>query len=197
MGTEKNDEQTHFPSVRVCINLWMGIVGRIGEFFGTSQPWTNIHLFLLSLRLLFTMSTGYPHPDEFFQSPEIAAADIFNFNVFIPWEFANTANPCRSIISPLIGSGISYTILSGISIVFPFLLNFFTLLIFPRLFFFILSLLIDYTASKLCYWNGKDAGIGSYYFLIFFFGNFSCRSLFSSTFIFFELDYFEISDLRI
>ena len=128
------------------------------DVFGATGKWRNIHLTLLFIRFCCIFLTGYPHPDEFFQSPEIAAADIFQFDVFIPWEFADITNPCRSIISPLIGSGLGYTVLSGISYIIPSALNGFTLLIFPRLVMFFLSLMIDYAVATISSWKGEDPG---------------------------------------
>lgn len=132
------------------------LLGIYQDVFGTSSKWIKVHLILLVIRFLCLFLNGYPHPDEFFQSPEIAAADIFEFDVFIPWEFADITTPCRSIISPLIGSSIGYTVLFGISLIIPSLLNAYTLLIFPRLVIFILSLATDYTVAKLSKWRGED-----------------------------------------
>jgi hypothetical protein len=48
---------------------------------GPYYPW------LVLLRFAFVFSTGYIHPDEFFQSPEIAAGDVCGVSNFVPWEF--------------------------------------------------------------------------------------------------------------
>ncbi|EFA83037.1 hypothetical protein PPL_03822 [Heterostelium album PN500] len=45
-------------------------------------------------------STGYIHPDEYFQSPEITSTSLFHIKTLIPWEF-DPLNPCRSIIIPI------------------------------------------------------------------------------------------------
>jgi phosphatidylinositol glycan class Z len=137
------------------------VLQNLEETFGTTGKWTKIHLGLLIVRLLFIALRGYPHPDEFFQSPEIAAADVFNFSVFIPWEFSVDGpggRACRSIVGPLIGSGISYTILVGLSSVIPWFLNAYMLLLFPRIVMFGFSLIIDYVAAKLALANGKEPG---------------------------------------
>lgn len=128
------------------------------DLFGIGSSWARVHITLLAVRFLCIFLTGYPHPDEFFQSPEIAAADIFEFNVFIPWEFADLSNPCRSIISPLIGSGLGYTILYGLSYLSSSIINGFTLLIFPRIIMFLLSLVIDYATATISRWKGDDPG---------------------------------------
>jgi len=54
-------------------------------------------------------SRGYVHPDEFFQSVEIAARDVLGYRVFVPWEWGGALDgtqlaprdfgdcvPCRS-----------------------------------------------------------------------------------------------------
>ncbi|OZJ06968.1 hypothetical protein BZG36_00242 [Bifiguratus adelaidae] len=54
-----------------------------------------------------TFSTGYVHPDEFFQSPEVMAGWIYKYNVFVPWEF-QTGNPARSVVIPALTTGSSF-----------------------------------------------------------------------------------------
>ncbi len=57
-----------------------------------------IYAGFIVLRCLFLFSFGYVHPDEFFQGPEVLSKDIFNFETFLPWEYADSVHPCRSII---------------------------------------------------------------------------------------------------
>ena len=125
--------------------------------FNPQGNWKKIHISLLVLRFLCIFLPGYPHPDEFFQSQEVAAADVFNFNVFIPWEFT-PSNPCRSIFPPLVGSGIAFSILEAISFLIPSIVNGYTLLYLPRVVIFLLSLIMDFSAATICYWVGKSTG---------------------------------------
>lgn len=52
------------------------------------------------LRLLFVFFSGYVHPDEQFQGPEVIAHDVFGFKTLIPWEYSDSIRPSRSIVSP-------------------------------------------------------------------------------------------------
>ncbi|CAH8614928.1 unnamed protein product [Dicrocoelium dendriticum] len=67
-----------------------------------------LYLILLSLRFLLVLRTqpGYVHPDEFFQSVEVASGDVYGLDVFRAWEFqrSTTHGPLRSIagIGPLV-----------------------------------------------------------------------------------------------
>ncbi|KAF9981349.1 hypothetical protein BGZ75_007384 [Mortierella antarctica] len=71
--------------------------------------WT-IYLLLLAFRIFNALSPGYIHPDEFFQSAEITAGNIFGLDVNIPWEYKPRL-PCRSILIPAITTGIPYLLL--------------------------------------------------------------------------------------
>ncbi|KAG9320322.1 hypothetical protein KVV02_002455 [Mortierella alpina] len=71
--------------------------------------WT-IYLLLLAFRIFNALSPGYIHPDEFFQSAEITAGNIFDLDVNIPWEYKPRL-PCRSILIPAITTGIPYLLL--------------------------------------------------------------------------------------
>lgn len=59
---------------------------------------------LIGLRLLVALtSTSYIHPDEHFQNPEIAAAEVFDYSksnsggLLSTWEWSSRF-PCRSIV---------------------------------------------------------------------------------------------------
>ncbi|KAF9180852.1 alpha 1,2 mannosyltransferase [Haplosporangium sp. Z 767] len=69
-----------------------------------------IYLLLLALRVFFAISPSYIHPDEFFQSAEITAGDIFDIDVNIPWEYKPEL-PSRSILVPAITTGIPFLFL--------------------------------------------------------------------------------------
>lgn len=47
----------------------------------------------LTLRLLAAVGgTGYVHPDEHFQSVEVAARVVLNMTTFTPWEFGGDSD---------------------------------------------------------------------------------------------------------
>jgi len=63
-----------------------------------------VYVGLLGLRLLVALSsTSYIHPDEHFQNPEIAAAEVFDYTqsnsagLLSTWEWS-VRLPCRSIV---------------------------------------------------------------------------------------------------
>jgi phosphatidylinositol glycan class Z len=60
----------------------------------------KLYILFVILRGVLIFTSGYIHPDEFFQSPEITAADVFSYQTEIPWEFKNRTNPCRTISIP-------------------------------------------------------------------------------------------------
>lgn len=57
-----------------------------------------IYLLLVIIRIAFTFSPGYIHPDEWFQFGEILAGDLFGIDILRTWEFDPTF-PCRSMAS--------------------------------------------------------------------------------------------------
>lgn len=58
--------------------------------------WRRTYMLLLAVRLWFTLSASYLHPDENFQGPEVIAGQIFSHPVKLTWEFTST-NPIRSV----------------------------------------------------------------------------------------------------
>ncbi|VEL32177.1 unnamed protein product [Protopolystoma xenopodis] len=60
--------------------------------------WFVYFSLLLPLRLspVWLLQPGYLHPDEFFQSVEVAAEDIFGVETFRAWEFRGD-KPIRSL----------------------------------------------------------------------------------------------------
>ncbi|CAM1332668.1 Uncharacterised protein r2_g4180 [Pycnogonum litorale] len=103
-------------------------------------------IFLLIFRVFSGLSQyGYIYPDEFFQSNEITAGDIFGFKTVRAWEF-NAENPVRSIVFPYITSGISFLalkILPGIDVAA-------NLVLFPRMAMILLSFVNDVLILKIC-----------------------------------------------
>lgn len=59
-----------------------------------------LYYFLVFIRFIFIFSFGYIHPDEFFQGPSVLAKDCLDIKSTIPWEFADTTNPLRTIVTP-------------------------------------------------------------------------------------------------
>ncbi|VDP87097.1 unnamed protein product [Echinostoma caproni] len=80
------------------------------------KPWTSyqpqflgwaVYAVLLGLRFMLVLATqsGYLHPDEFFQSVEIGAGDVYGLDVIRSWEFVlSDKGPLRSIagLGPLV-----------------------------------------------------------------------------------------------
>ncbi|KAJ2689458.1 hypothetical protein IWW39_001483 [Coemansia spiralis] len=66
---------------------------------------------LLVARILFSVLPSYIHPDEFFQSSEIAASDILKVTGHRTWEFSSQA-PVRSIVPIYLYAGTPMFILS-------------------------------------------------------------------------------------
>ncbi|XP_007896713.2 GPI mannosyltransferase 4 isoform X2 [Callorhinchus milii] len=134
------------------------------------------------VRLLWclTPQTGYIHPDEFFQSPEVMAGDILNLKTFRTWEF-NTNYPSRSVLFPLVTSGFSFTVLKTLhnSNLFGSIVNSYSLLVVPRFFMTCLSFLIDYVIYRLSRlwganpWNALVLLSSSHVMLVFYTRTFS------------------------
>lgn len=63
------------------------------------------YLILLIIRfsLIYFAQHGYIHPDEYFQSVEIAAGDIYGFDILRPWEY--NSFPLINCTSEVIGCG--------------------------------------------------------------------------------------------
>ncbi|KAH8860523.1 NAD-dependent protein deacetylase SRT1 [Schistosoma japonicum] len=66
-------------------------------------PTFNLQSFTLGyLRIAFVLTSGYLHPDEYFQSIEVAAGDIYNLDVLRTWEFHLVdKGPLRSVAGML------------------------------------------------------------------------------------------------
>ena len=105
------------------------------------DEWLRAAYFVLViLRFIWPcfLQNGYLYPDEFFQSSEIMARDIFQINSTVTWEW-NKEFPVRSPVSAFLTSGIPFLfmkILSKYINLSPYLL-----LIFPRIFMTLFSLL--------------------------------------------------------
>ncbi|NXY83684.1 PIGZ mannosyltransferase, partial [Alcedo cyanopectus] len=99
--------------------------------------------------------TGYLHPDEFFQSPEVMAGDILNLQVYYPWEFLSSS-PCRTVVFPLMTSGLTYWVIKSLQQldVCSSCITSYALLVSPRLLFTIFSFILDYSVYRLApFWE--------------------------------------------
>ncbi|XP_074860043.1 GPI alpha-1,2-mannosyltransferase 4 [Carettochelys insculpta] len=137
---------------------------------------------LALLRIFWCLlpQTGYLHPDEFFQSPEVMAGDILDLQVYYPWEFLSSY-PCRTVVFPLITSGITYWMIKSLKQlgIWSNGINSYTLLVSPRLLLTIFSFILDYSVYRIAPfwgaepWNALILLAGSYVTLIFYTRTFS------------------------
>ncbi|XP_038220928.1 GPI mannosyltransferase 4 [Zerene cesonia] len=150
---------------------------------------------LVGLRFALTLlpQTGYIHPDEYFQNVEVIAGDIFDVDVARTWEF-DPKFPIRNIFVPKLMLGPP---LHLIRILNPFIKYYlhidlrtpYFLLVIPRLFICLVSLINDYCLYKLCvmygqnYRNRLKIFASSYVVLVY-----CCRSFSNS----FEMVFFSI-----
>ncbi|XP_063240991.1 GPI mannosyltransferase 4 [Bacillus rossius redtenbacheri] len=117
---------------------------------------------LASLRIILTLlpQSGYIHPDEFFQSVEVVAGDVFDLEVSRPWEF-NTTFPVRSAAVLYGVVGVPLALLKAVS---PFAALWFgwelrtpyAVLATARLAACLLSFLVDLALYRACRACGRD-----------------------------------------
>ncbi|XP_049711601.1 GPI mannosyltransferase 4 [Elephas maximus indicus] len=124
--------------------------------------------------------TGYVHPDEFFQSPEVMAEDILGMEASRPWEFGPSSS-CRTVVFPLLTSGSAFWLLRlweqlGL---WPGPLSGYKLLVGPRLLLTALSFALDRAVYHLAplwgaeRWTALVLLAGSYVTLVFYTRTFS------------------------
>ena len=94
--------------------------------------------------------TGYIHPDEFFQSPEVMAGDVLNLNTTRTWEWG-AEQPVRSIIFPGISSGLPFMVIKFINAVYQTKLSAYWLLILPRIVMTVITYTIDMQIEKIAH----------------------------------------------
>ncbi|XP_016280181.2 GPI mannosyltransferase 4 [Monodelphis domestica] len=119
--------------------------------------------------------TGYLHPDEFFQSPEVMAEDVLGLEVYRPWEFL-PSSPCRTVVFPLLTSGSVFWLLELLDQLdlWPGSVSSYTLLVGPRLVFTALSFALDWAVYRAAPLWGADPWhalvllAGSYVTLVFY-----------------------------
>lgn len=119
-------------------------------------PKQLIYLFLVILRIYLTISPefGYIQPDEFFQSTEPIAGDVFQTKVYLPWEF-NTTFPLRNIAFPHLISWPVFSLIKSFDLSDCSWL----LLVAPRLVITLMSFICDWCLYKICI-NCKTKPIG-------------------------------------
>ncbi|XP_028749911.1 GPI mannosyltransferase 4 isoform X2 [Peromyscus leucopus] len=134
------------------------------------------------LRVLWCLlpQTGYIHPDEFFQSPEVMAEDILGVQASRPWEFYPSSS-CRTVVFPLLTSGSTFWLLRLWEELGPWpgLVSGYMLLVGPRLLLTTLSFALDWAMYYLApvwgadRWNAMCLLSGSYVTLVFYTRTFS------------------------
>ncbi|XP_062963606.1 GPI mannosyltransferase 4 [Cynocephalus volans] len=137
---------------------------------------------LCLLRVLWCLlpQTGYVHPDEFFQSPEVMAEDILGVQATRPWEF-HPSSSCRTVVFPLLTSGSTFWLLRLWEELGPWpgLVTGYVLLVGPRLLLTALSFALDGAMYHLAplwgadRWNALVLLSGSYVTLVFYTRTFS------------------------
>lgn len=155
------------------------------------MPWQRLDLemsprvlwgSLSLLRLVWCVlpQTGYVHPDEFFQSPEVMAEDILGVEAARPWEF-HSSSACRTVVFPLLTSGFAFWLLKIWKELGPWpgLVSGYALLVGPRLLLTALSFALDMAIYHLAplwraeRWNALVLLSGSYVTLVFYTRTFS------------------------
>ncbi|XP_078583728.1 GPI alpha-1,2-mannosyltransferase 4-like [Branchiostoma floridae x Branchiostoma japonicum] len=108
-------------------------------------------LAVLRVTLVLLPQSGYIHPDEFFQAPEVMAGSVLNYKVRLTWEWTEDL-PIRSPVLPFLNSGIPFLVLKTINYLgpLPALLSAYSLLIAPRVWTTVLSFFIDYCLWRVC-----------------------------------------------
>jgi len=120
------------------------------------KVWDMYWIFVL-LRVIMVFSpssSGYIHPDEYFQSTEVVLGDVLELETHHTWEFNKTA-PLRSPSLPFLVYGLPVYLLSvlnwrlnhftGWNIIGPFLLE-----LIPRLIMLLLSFSVDFMIYQIC-----------------------------------------------
>jgi len=69
-----------------------------------------------ALRVLIALLPGYVHPDEVFQSAEVVGAVVLGTYANVPWEFAACDSPNRSILPPMLSTGVPYAVLRWLGV---------------------------------------------------------------------------------
>ncbi|XP_063709701.1 GPI mannosyltransferase 4 [Culicoides brevitarsis] len=122
-----------------------------------------VHYFffaLLRIVLVFIPQFGYIHPDEFFQTIEVMAADEFQIDAIRTWEY-NRTFPIRSAAIPFIYLRVPLNIYNLLSryLYYYFSLDMkcsYWLLVFPRMIMCAISFVNDYCLYRICLTYGLE-----------------------------------------
>ena len=109
---------------------------------------------------------GYIHPDEFFQSTEVMAFDVFDFKVEKTWEWTSD-HPGRNVVFPVIVAGLPFSILKHVSKYLGLGLTSTWLVILPRIVMGMVLFLINRSLKD--YAQGLDLDTAQRSLLIFLF----------------------------
>ncbi|XP_036893547.1 LOW QUALITY PROTEIN: GPI mannosyltransferase 4 [Sturnira hondurensis] len=158
--------------------LWPVSWKKLDPKMASRVLWGSLSL----LRLLWCLlpQTGYVHPDEFFQSPEVMAEDILGLEAARPWEFQPSSS-CRTVVFPLLTSGSAFWLLRLWEELgpWPIPVSGYMLLVAPRLLLTALSFALDVAIYHLAplwraeRWNALVLLSGSYVTLVFYTRTFS------------------------
>ncbi|XP_020844621.2 LOW QUALITY PROTEIN: GPI alpha-1,2-mannosyltransferase 4 [Phascolarctos cinereus] len=168
-------DDMHVPRRRAG-PAWLGSVLLCPEVLGmwaTQVLWGSLVLLRIAWCLL--PQTGYLHPDEFFQSPEVMAEDVLGLEVYRPWEFL-PSSPCRTVLFPLLTTGSVFWLMELLDRLglWPGAISSYTLLVGPRLVFTALSFALDWGIHRAAPLWGADPWhallllAGSYVTLVFY-----------------------------
>lgn len=105
-------------------------------------------LCILRVLLVLCPQSGYVHPDEHFQGPEIVYGDVAELNVHRTWEFTSS-KPIRSIVFPYFITAIPAAIIRLLSHL-QYKPDVYLLLVLPRLLICLLSFFQDICIYKIC-----------------------------------------------
>ena len=111
---------------------------------------SSVNKFLLLLRFFLCCLPlpGYIHPDEFFQSPEVAANDVLGFNTTRTWEWDGYF-PVRSCIFPMLSSGLPFLLVKLLKSLLGISYTSYVLLVLPRIWMTLLSYVLDIAIEKI------------------------------------------------
>ncbi|KAI9496534.1 GPI mannosyltransferase [Zychaea mexicana] len=114
---------------------------------------------LLWVRWTISSLPGYIHPDEYFQSPEVTAASVFDIKTFTPWEY-QPEHAARSVLVPFLTTGLPLWIVRRVAELaegtmqqVPRAIDMYFA---ERVSSFLYSLIIDYAVYRMCKQIGKD-----------------------------------------
>lgn len=91
----------------------------------------NLTLYIVRIYVVSVIPPGYIHPDEHFQSTEIAANDILNLKAVRTWEWNNTY-PVRNVLFPYITAGLPFWLLDLARVFLDIQLSTYILILLPR-----------------------------------------------------------------